>query len=171
MKPEVDAERPVGQLPHACDLSPQVLSRKSESGENSQSSRIRDFGGQLGTGDPAHSRLNDGIDDVQQIAKRRAHELRALASRARTVATDTHHSNSRDSQEGSTFHSILPGYGVSVCGSAGLGPRASSPPPPRRDPRAAPRSFPTRPPRTAPRRRWAVPTAKLERQTRHPVPQ
>src|SRR5207244_10108774 len=72
MEPQVDAERPRGERADLADLVPELVGRLQQAAEDAEPARLRDLGGELGAGHPAHPRLHDRILDPQAVAEHRA---------------------------------------------------------------------------------------------------
>ena len=67
---EVDAEGPVGQLPHAPDQLPQQRGRVDAEGDQAQAAGVADRRRQLGAGDVrSHGGGEDGHVEAQQVAQ------------------------------------------------------------------------------------------------------
>jgi hypothetical protein len=69
VKPEVDPEGTVRQLPDAADLGAQVLSLGEKPRQDSESPRVGDFGRELRPRDPAHARLQYWVVDLEKDAQ------------------------------------------------------------------------------------------------------
>ena len=75
VKPEVDPERPVGQLADSTNALAQLVGRDVQPRENPERPGPADLGHQLRPRDPAHSGLQDRIFDAEQVAERGAEHL------------------------------------------------------------------------------------------------
>src|SRR5262249_27014645 len=82
VEPEIHADRPIGQLADAADHRAQVVGRHVEPGEDPEPAGATHFGDQLGPGDGAHARLDDGVLDPEEIAQRRAERHQVSSSMA-----------------------------------------------------------------------------------------
>jgi hypothetical protein len=67
VQPEVDPERPVGELAHAADLCLQVLSLDSQPREDAEPTRLAHLGDELRSGDASHPRLENRVFDPEKV--------------------------------------------------------------------------------------------------------
>src|SRR5262249_31685819 len=69
MKPQVDAERPVGERTNTSNLRAQFVRLQAQRGEDPEASRARDLRHELRAGDAAHAGLDDWIADAEEAAE------------------------------------------------------------------------------------------------------